>query len=70
MVVGTRFSNQLASRQLPDLNSIGHLWNEVDFWVRMFEKKLTNKKDLWEKLQEIWYSIEDHIMRKLIITPN
>jgi len=34
----------------------------------MFERKPTNKKDMWEKLQEIWYSIEVHTMRKLIMS--
>jgi hypothetical protein len=53
--------------ELPDLNPIEHLWNEVDHRMRMSEKKLTNKKDLWKKLQEIWYSIEVHILRKLIM---
>jgi hypothetical protein len=54
--------------QSPDLNSIEHLWNEVDHCMKMSKKKPTNKKDLWEKLQEIWYSIEVHIVRKLIIS--
>jgi hypothetical protein len=36
--------------------------------MRMSEKKPINKKDLWEKLQEIWYSIEIHTMRKLIMS--
>ena len=30
--------------------------------------KRTNKKDLWEKLQEIWYNIEVDIVRMLIIS--
>jgi hypothetical protein len=54
--------------QLPNLNPIEHLWNEVDRCMRMFEKKLTNKKDLWEKLQEIWYDVEVDIVRKLIMS--
>ena len=33
--------------------------------MRMSEKKPTNKKDLWEKLQEIWYGIEVDIVKKL-----
>jgi hypothetical protein len=51
-----------------DLNPIKHLWNEVDCRMRMSEKKSTNKKDLWEKLQEIWYSIEVHTLKKLIMS--
>jgi hypothetical protein len=35
----------------------------------MSKKKPTNKMDLWEKLQEIWYNIEDHTVRKLIPMP-
>jgi hypothetical protein len=35
--------------------------------MRMYEKKSTNKKDLWEKLQKIGYSIEVHAVRKLIM---
>lgn len=54
--------------QSPDLNPIEHLWNEVDRRMRMSEKKPTNKKDLWEKLQEIWYSIEIDTVRKLIMS--
>ena len=34
--------------------------------MRMYEKKPTKKKDLWEILQEIWYDIEVFIVRKLI----
>ena len=30
--------------------------------------KRTNKKDLWEKLQEIWYSIEVDTMKMLIMS--
>lgn len=54
--------------QSPDLNPIEHLWNEVDRRMRMSKKKPTNKKDLWEKLQEIWYSIEIDTVRKLIMS--
>jgi hypothetical protein len=54
--------------QLLDLNPIEHLWNEVDCRMRMSEKKPTIKKDLWERLQEIWYSIEVHTVRKLIMS--
>ena len=53
--------------QLPNLNPIEHLWNEVDCCMRMSKKKSTNKKDLWEKLQEIWYSIGVDTMKKLIV---
>jgi hypothetical protein len=49
------------------MTSIEHLWNEVDCLMRMYEKKSTNKKDLWEKLQKIGYSIEVHAVRKLIM---
>ena len=54
--------------QSPDLNPIEHLWNEVDRRMRMSERKPTNKKDLWEKIQEIWYSIEVDVVRKLIMS--
>jgi transposase len=54
--------------QSPDLNPTEYFWNEVDYRIKMSEKKSTNKKDLWEKLQEIWYSIEVHIVRKLIMS--
>ena len=36
--------------------------------MRMSEKKPTNKKDLWKKLQKIWYGIEVDIVRKLIMS--
>ena len=51
-----------------DLNLIEYLWNEVDCCIRMSEKKPINKKDLWETLQEIWYSIEVDTVRKLIMS--
>ena len=54
--------------QSPNLNPIEHLWNEVNRCMRMLEKKPTNKKDLWGKLQEIWYSIEVDIVKKLIMS--
>ena len=54
--------------QSPDLNPIKYLQNEVDRRMKMSEKKPTNKKDLWEKLQEIWYSIEIDTVRKLIMS--
>jgi hypothetical protein len=53
--------------QSPNLNPIELLRNEVDCGMGMSEKKLTNKKNLWEKLQEIWYSINIHIVKKLIM---
>lgn len=52
--------------QSPDLNPIEHLWNEVDCCLRRSKKKPTNKSDLWEKIQEIWYNIEPNVVRKLI----
>jgi hypothetical protein len=52
---------------LLDLNPIEYLWNEIDHYMRMSKKKPTYEKDLWKKLQEIWNSIEVHIVRKLII---
>jgi hypothetical protein len=54
--------------QSPDLNLVEHLWNEVDCHMRMPEKKSTRKNNLWEKLQEIRYNIDVHIVRKLIIS--
>ena len=45
-----------------------NLWNEVHYCIRMSQNKPTYKKDLWEKLQEIWYNIEVDIMIELIMS--
>jgi hypothetical protein len=34
----------------------------------MSKKKPINKRDLWEKLQEIWYSIEVFSVKKFIMS--
>ena len=39
--------------QLLNLNLIEHPWNEGDHHMRMSEKKPTNKKDLWKKIDKI-----------------
>jgi len=52
--------------QSPDLNPIEHLWNEVDRRMRRAERKPTSKSNLWEKIQEIWYSIDVDVVKKLI----
>ena len=54
--------------QLFDLNPIKYLWNEVDCCIRMSKMKSTNKKELLEKLQEIWYSIKVDTIRKFIMS--
>ena len=54
--------------QSPNPNLMKYLWNEVNCCMRISEKKSINKKVLEEKLQEIWYSIEVHTVRKLIMS--
>ena len=43
--------SQLIFHPTQSPKSYRHLWNEIDRRMRMFEKKPTYKKDLWEKLQ-------------------
>jgi transposase len=54
--------------QSPDLNPIEHIWNEIKIQLRKIPKKITNKEDLWDKLQDIWNNIEIEKCIKLIET--
>ena len=40
----------------PDLNSIEHVWNDINFRVRASLPPPRNMTELWEKLQEEWYN--------------
>ena len=51
-----------------DLNSIKHLWNEVDRRIRLSSISPTSKDDLWEKIPVIWQNIEIEFVQKLIRT--
>jgi len=51
--------------QSPDLNSIEHLWNEVDRHLRFFGASPTSRDDLWKKIQVVWQSIEVEYVKKL-----
>jgi hypothetical protein len=54
--------------QSPDLNPIEHLWDEVKRRLRDRCSKATSLEDLWDKLQDIWESIEVEECIKLIET--
>jgi len=54
--------------QSPDLNPIEHIWGEVKYQLRKFNEQITNKEDLWDKLQDIWNNIEEEKCIKLIET--
>ena len=54
--------------QSPDLNSIKHLWNEIDKRLRLSGSSPTSRHDLWEKIQVVWQSIEVEFVEKLILT--
>jgi transposase len=54
--------------QSPDLNPIEHLWDEIDRRLRKLPSKITSKKDLWEKIQDIWNQISIIDCLKLIET--
>jgi len=52
--------------QSPDLNPIEHLWDEVDRRLRNLPGQIHSKKDLWEKIQQVWNDIEIDTCSKLI----
>jgi len=51
--------------QSPDLNPTEHLWKEVKNRLQNLPSKISSKKDLWEKLQDVW-NIEVEFCIKLI----
>ena len=52
--------------QSPDLNSIEHLWNEVDRHLRHFPGQISGKEDLWNKIQQVWLEIDVETCTNLI----
>jgi len=54
--------------QSPDLNPIEHIWNEMDRRLRNLDEHIKNKSDLWDKIQNVWNSIEVDVCTKLIQT--
>lgn len=54
--------------QSPDLNPIEHLWNEVERRLRNLPNPPRCREDLWEKIQDVWNSIETDVCTKLVGT--
>jgi hypothetical protein len=52
----------------PNLNPNEHLWDEVDLRPGKLQSPPPSTTDLWEKLQEVWNSIDHDFCRKLIGT--
>ena len=52
--------------QSPDLNPIEHLWDEVDRRLRKLPNHPTNRGDLWEKITDVWNSVDLDVCTKLI----
>ena len=53
----------------PDLNSIEHLWNEVERQLK--KKQLKSQNELKESLIEVWHGIELLTLKKLVdLVPN
>lgn len=50
--------------QSPDLNPIEHLWGVLK--KKIGDQKGKNKKKLWEKIQQAWYSIPPETCAKLV----
>jgi hypothetical protein len=48
----------------PDCNPIEHLWAYVKRQLRGFRFK--NKKELWEKVDELWKTISPHMLKQLV----
>lgn len=54
--------------QSPDLNPIEHLWGVLKNKIGSFKSK--NKQELWEKIQETWYSIPPEVCANLVGSMN
>ena len=48
----------------PDLNPIGHLWDETERWLKTKQPK--SQKELKESLIEVWHGIELPTLKKLV----
>jgi transposase len=54
--------------QSPDLNPIEHLWAELKRRIQNRRQSPSNKKELWEAIEEEWESIPSDFCNKLIDT--
>ena len=52
--------------QSPDLNPIEHLWIEIDNRLRHLPERISNKNDLWNKIQQVWNEIDIDTCTNLI----
>src|SRR5262249_57520321 len=52
--------------QSPDLNPMEHLWEEVKRRMGRLSKEPCSKKELWDRLQDVWNNIEPSVCTKLI----
>jgi hypothetical protein len=50
--------------QSPDLNPIEHIWNIMK--EKMKNHNPSNKYELWDNLQEEWYTISPKVCEKLV----
>ena len=51
--------------QSPDLNIIEHLWDHVKQKIRAHSPQPQNVDQLWEIVQQEWYSIDVEFIRRL-----
>ena len=49
----------------PDMNLIEHVWEYIDYRLRKRPHAARNEAELWEWLQEEWYSIPDDFILTL-----
>ncbi|GES85653.1 IS630 family transposase [Rhizophagus clarus] len=54
--------------QLPDLNPIEHLWNDIDCQIRALNVEIKGKDALWEYVSKIWNETLLETCTKLIET--
>jgi hypothetical protein len=52
--------------QSPELNPIEYLWIEIDNRFRYLPERISNKNDLWNKIQQIWNEINIDTYANLI----
>ena len=52
--------------QSPDLNSIEHLWDELERRVRAHNPLSKNKENLWHILQKEWLNIDANKYQNLV----